>query len=165
MIGRPAQNSLPITEKVSAIPAGQRGLHAFDYDGGIDQGVRAAGQRHLRVRAVAQDLLGQQMQVESQVTIVTAACREPRFLWAWSTFRPRPWSKGQVLDLPAGGGELRHGAAPHDRPIFRLVYDSMSTNANAVGRWRNQVPGASACTARPAEPTTLGAGRSAHPKR
>ena len=124
---------VPITEKVSAIPAGQRGLHAFDYDGGIDQGFEPPANGTYRVRAVAQDLLGQQMQVESQVTIVDGGLPRAEISLGVVDFSASTVVKGQVLTFRLV--VENYGTAPlrTTGPFSGWVYDSMSTNANAVG--------------------------------
>ncbi|MEP7359228.1 MAG: hypothetical protein ABI847_18395 [Anaerolineales bacterium] len=123
----------PISEQVSDIPAGQRGLHAFDYDGGIDQGFEPPANGTYTVRAVAQDRLGQQMQVESQLTIFDGGLPRAEISLGQVDFSATTLVKGQVLTFRLV--VENYGTAPlrTTGPFSGWVYDSMNTNANALG--------------------------------
>jgi hypothetical protein len=125
---------VPVTEKVSAIPSGQRGLHAFDYDGGIDQGLVPPANGTYQVRAVAQDALGQQMAVEGEVTIFDGGLPRAEISLGEVEFTTGPaLAKGSILQFRLV--VENYGTAPlrTTGPYSGWVYDSMSTNANALG--------------------------------
>jgi hypothetical protein len=124
---------VPISEQVSDLPAGQRGLHTFDYDGGIDLKIDPPENGTYVVRAVAQDSLGQQMQVENQVTIAFGGLPRAEISLGVVDFSASTVVKGQVLSFRLV--VENYGTAPlrTTGPFSGWVYDSMSTNANALG--------------------------------
>jgi hypothetical protein len=133
LINPAGTEQVPVSEKVSAIPAGQRGLHAFDYDGGIDQGFEPPANGTYQVRAVAQDWLGQQMEVAGQVTIVDGGLPRAEISLGVVDFSSLTLVKGMVLTFRLV--VENYGTAPlrTTGPFSGWVYNSMSTNANAVG--------------------------------
>src|SRR5689334_2082904 len=60
---------LPIAEKASDLKPGQRGLHAYDYDGGIDLGVNPPPDGTYTVLVEAADRLGQKTAVTGTLAI------------------------------------------------------------------------------------------------
>ena len=130
---RGGTEQVPITEQVSAIPAGQRGLHTFDYDGGIDQGFEPPANGSYTVRAVARDTLGQQVSVDGQMTIEDGGLPRAEISLGVVDFSARPCVKGQVLTFRLV--VENYGTAPlrTTGPFSGYVYSSMGTNANAVG--------------------------------
>jgi hypothetical protein len=126
---------VPISEKVSAIPAGQRGLHAFDYDGGIDQGFEPPANGTYRVRAVAQDALGQQVTLENQLTIANGGLPRAEISLGQVEFSSHSLVKGETLTFRLV--VENYGTAPlrTTGPYSGWIYDSMNTNYNALGKF------------------------------
>ncbi len=62
---------IPISARVEERQYGEAGRHLFDYEGGIDLGVDPPPDGTYRVVALAQDLVGQRIRVEGELTIVT----------------------------------------------------------------------------------------------
>lgn len=59
----------PITELERETPSGERGYHIYDYDAGVDDGATPPPDGTYRVVAVAQDVEGQRVRVEDELTI------------------------------------------------------------------------------------------------
>lgn len=59
----------PITELERAVPAGERGLHIYDYDAGVDDGATPPPDGVYPLIIVAQDAEGQQVRVEDELTV------------------------------------------------------------------------------------------------
>lgn len=59
----------PIAEAGNEVLPGRKGLHIFDYDGGIDNGVNPPPDGDYIVQALAEDKIGQQLMMETPLTI------------------------------------------------------------------------------------------------
>lgn len=62
-------SQLPISERPTERPPGEAGRHVFNYNGGIDQGAGPPPDGTYPIVAMSEDLEGQKMRVESEVTI------------------------------------------------------------------------------------------------
>ncbi len=62
-------SQLPISERPTERPPGEAGRHVFNYNGGIDQGAGPPPDGTYPIIAISEDLEGQKMRVESEVTI------------------------------------------------------------------------------------------------
>lgn len=60
---------LPISERPTERPPGEAGRHVFDYAGGIDEGSGPPPDGTYPIVAISEDLEGQKMRVESELTI------------------------------------------------------------------------------------------------
>jgi hypothetical protein len=135
LISADGYQKLPIAEAVSPIQPGQKGLHKFDYDGGINQGSEPPPNGTYTVRATAQDRVGQQVSVEGQLTIALGGLPRADIVLGQVT-----WSGDQVLI-----GQLltftlvveNYGTAPlrTSGPDSGWVYNSMSQQANTIGQY------------------------------
>ena len=136
LISADGSQRLPIAEKVSAIKHGARGLHSFDYDGGIDLGVAPPPDGTYTIQAIAQDRLGQQVSIENQVTIANGGLPRAHIVLGQVKF-----SSSQVLSGTALTFSLvvqNYGTAPlrTSGPYSGFVYNSMSQQANSVGQYQ-----------------------------
>ncbi|MBM4421890.1 MAG: hypothetical protein FJ030_00695 [Chloroflexi bacterium] len=68
LIGRGGEQ-YPIAEAGTDVLPGREGLHTYDYDGGIDNGVNPPPDGDYIVRAEAEDAIGQKMQIETALKI------------------------------------------------------------------------------------------------
>jgi len=62
---------IPISARVEERQYGEAGRHLFDYEGGIDLGVDPPPDGTYRVVALAQDIVGQRIRMEGELTIMT----------------------------------------------------------------------------------------------
>ncbi len=65
----PGGENYSIAEGESSILPGRPGLHTYDYDGGIDQGVNPPPDGRYTVRAEAEDAVGQKTRAEATISI------------------------------------------------------------------------------------------------
>jgi len=136
LISADGSEKLPIPEPASPIKPGQKGLHTFDYDGGIDQGFEPPPNGTYTVTAIAQDALGQQVSIDNQVTIADGGL--PR---ADIQLGQVKWSADQVLFGEALTFQLvveNYGTAPlrTTGPYSGYVYTSMAQQANTLGQYQ-----------------------------
>jgi hypothetical protein len=126
---------LPIAERVTNIRFGERGLHTYDYDAGIDLGVEPPPDGEYTVLAVAVDRLGQRVVAQRQLTIAMGGL--PR---ADIRHGEVEWSASSVVL----GSTLyftltveNYGTAPirTSGPFAGYIYESMSVNANTIGEY------------------------------
>jgi hypothetical protein len=136
LISADGAQKVPIGEAPSALQPGQRGLHPFDYDGGIDQGIEPPANGQYTVQAIAQDRVGQQVLVQSQVTITNGGLPRANILLGQVK-----WSGDQVLFGEALTFRLvveNYGTAPlrTSGPFSGYVYTSMVQQANTIGQYQ-----------------------------
>lgn len=62
-------NKLPIAERAGNSPIDQRGMHTFEYEGGVDLGVSPPPDGIYQVTASSLDLIGQKVSAEGQLEI------------------------------------------------------------------------------------------------
>ena len=136
LISADGSQKLPVAEAVSPIQPGQRGLHTFDYDGGINQGNEPPPNGTYTVRAVAQDRVGQQVSVDGQLTIALGGLPRADIVLGEVT-----WSGDQVLfgqPLTFTLVVENYGTAPlrTSGPDSGWVYNSMAQQANSIGQYQ-----------------------------
>jgi hypothetical protein len=126
---------LPIAEQPTDKPYGECGLHAFDYDAGIDLDLQPPPDGAYLVRAVAEDRLGQKVQTQGELSIANGGLPRAEIL-----FGAVDWSSSTVVL----GNTLyftltvnNYGTAPirTSGPWSGAVYDSMATTANTLGEY------------------------------
>jgi hypothetical protein len=135
LISADGSQKLPITEAVTAIELGQRGLHKFDYDGGINLGLQPPPNGTYTVQAVAQDKVGQQVSVQGQLTIALGGLPQADIVQGQVN-----WSSDQVLfgqPLTFTLVVENYGTAPlrTSGPDSGYVYTSTAQNANSIGQY------------------------------
>jgi hypothetical protein len=123
----------PIGEQATAIKAGQRGLHAFDYDGGIDNGLNPPPDGTYTLRAQAEDRLGQKMAATTQLTLKFGGLPRAQIMLGEVQFSATTLVLGETLYFTLT--VENYGTAPirTSGPPSGTVYDSMSANANTLG--------------------------------
>jgi hypothetical protein len=124
---------LPIAEAVSGIQRGQRGLHQYDYDGGIDLGQIPPPDGTYTVRAEVQDLIGQKMTVTSTLTIKDGGLPRADIVNGIVKYSATTLQLGQTLYFTLT--VENYGLAPirTSGPFSGLVYSSMNQNYNSLG--------------------------------
>ena len=136
LISADGSQQLPIGEAVTPIQPGQRGLHEFDYDGGIGQNLRPPPDGQYTVRAVAEDRVGQRVSVENHVTIQNGGLPQADIVLGkvkWSSDQVR---FGQPLTFTLV--VENYGTAPlrTSGPDSGWVYTSMAQQANTIGQYQ-----------------------------
>lgn len=124
---------LEIAEKVETIKFGERGLHTYDYDGGIDQGVEPPPDGTYLVRAEVTDELGQRIIVTRPLTIVNSGLPRADILYGQVDFSANTLIAGDTLYFTLT--VENYGTAPirTSGPFAGTVYDSMFANASTLG--------------------------------
>jgi hypothetical protein len=135
LVSADGSQKLPITEAVTAIKSGQKGLHEFDYDGGINLGLQPPPNGTYTVQAVAQDKVGQQVSVQGQVTIALGGLPQADIVHGQVT-----WSSNQVLFGQSLTFTLvveNYGSAPlrTSGPDSGFAYTSTAQIANTIGQY------------------------------
>jgi hypothetical protein len=127
---------LSIPEDPGETQPGRRGLHTFDYDGGIDQGFEPPPDGSYTLLAEAEDRLGQRVAVHNSLTIAHGGLPRAEILLG-----EVEWSGVSTLNL---GDTLyftltveNYGTAPirTSGPASGWVYDSMGSNYNTIGEF------------------------------
>ena len=140
LIGPDNTSRVPIAEQVSALKGGEQGLHTFDYDGGIDLGVDPPPNGTYTVQAVAQDALGQQMAVESQLTIADGGLPRAEITLGEVKFSGTSFVAGQPLEFRLVVENYGNAPIRTTGPFSGYGYDSMSTNYNTIGDYEQAGP-------------------------
>ena len=135
LISADGSQKLPIAEAVTPIQPGQRGLHEFDYDGGINLGLQPPPNGTYTVQAVAQDRVGQQVSVQGQVSIAMGGLPQADIVLGKVT-----WSSNQVLfgqPLTFTLVVENYGSAPlrTSGPDSGFAYTSTAQIANTIGQY------------------------------
>ncbi len=126
---------LSIPERPGQVQLGRRGLHSFDYDGGIDQGFVPPPDGEYLVRAEAEDRLGQRMAVTTPLTIANGGLPRASILLGEVEWSDDVLLKGETLAFTLT--VENYGTAPirTSGPPSGWVYDSMSTNHNTIEQY------------------------------
>jgi len=136
LLNADGSQQLPIGEAVTPIQPGQRGLHEFDYDGGIGQNLRPPPDGQYIVRAVAEDRVGQRVSADSHVTIQNGGLPKADIVLGQVK-----WSSDQVLfgqPLTFTLVVENYGTAPlrTSGPDSGWQYTSMAQHANSIGQYQ-----------------------------
>ena len=131
----PDGTQLPIEEQPGNRQPGQAGLHTFDYDAGIDQGLTPPTDGAYTVVAEAEDEVGQRVQVTTQLAIAHGGLPRAEILLGDVRWSSSSVIVGNVLTFTLV--VENYGTAPlrTTGPAPGYIYDSMLTNANALGAY------------------------------
>jgi hypothetical protein len=124
---------IPISEKPGDIKEGQRGLHTYDYDGGVDLGQVPPPDGAYTVRAQVEDRVGQKMTATSALTITLGGLPLADILNGDVQWSSTTVVVGQTLYFTLT--VENYGTAPlrTSGPPSGYVYRSMNENANTLG--------------------------------
>jgi hypothetical protein len=131
----PDGSELPISESPGDIRPGERGLHAYDYDGGVDLGKEPPPDGAYTVRAEVEDRLGQKMRATSALTITLGGLPRADILNGEVEWSSTTVLSGQTLYFTLT--VENYGTAPlrTSGPPSGYVYPSMNENANTLGEY------------------------------
>ena len=131
----PDDSRLPIAEKASTIKPGERGLHTYDYDGGIDLGANPPPDGAYTVRAEVEDRLGQKLAAETMLTIERGGLPRADIVNALVDFSATTLRVGDTLYFTLT--VENYGVSPirTSGPPSGWVYASMDENANTLGEF------------------------------
>jgi len=126
---------ISIAEKPSDRQPGERGLHVYDYDGGIDNGQKPPPDGEYVVRVEAEDLLGQKMTVSDTLTIRYGGLPRAEIVQGEVEWSAETLVLGQTLYFTLT--VENYGTAPlrTSGPPPGAVYSSMNINANTLGEY------------------------------
>jgi len=124
---------LPISERDALIKPGERGLHTYDYDGGIDQGANPPSDGNYTVVAEVEDRLGQRLRLTTALTIKDSGLPRADILKGEVQFSATTLVLGDTLYFTLT--IENYGTAPlrTSGPPAGTVYASMSANGNQLG--------------------------------
>jgi len=131
----PEGSRLPIGEKATDIQPGQRGLHTYDYDGGIDLGANPPPDGEYTVRAEVEDRLGQKLAVETRLSLERGGLPRADIVNAQVDFSAATLRLGDTLYFTLtvenyGVSPIRTSGPPSGH-----IYRSMDENANTLGEF------------------------------
>jgi hypothetical protein len=126
---------LPMAEKISSIKRGQRGLHQYDYDGGIDLGQNPPPNGVYTVRATVEDRLGQKMSVTTTLTIQDGGLPRAEILNGELKLSATTLQIGQTLFFTLTVENYGNSPIRTSGPPAGTVYKSMGENANTLGEY------------------------------
>jgi hypothetical protein len=131
----PDGSALPIGELGGDILPGQRGLHTYDYDGGIDLGANPPPDGQYTVRAEVEDRLGQKLATETRLTIERGGLPRADIVNATVDFSATTLRLGETLFFTLT--VENYGVSPirTSGPPAGYVYKSMAENANTLGEF------------------------------
>jgi hypothetical protein len=131
----PDGTRLPLKEQLGDRLPGQAGLHTYDYDAGIDQGLDPPTDGAYTVQAIAEDQVGQRVLVETQLQIVDGGHPRAEILLGEVEFSATSVILGQALSFRLV--VENYGTAPirTTGPAAGYAYPSMAVNANTLGEF------------------------------
>jgi hypothetical protein len=131
----PDGTRLPIAATPSGLRPGQRGVHTYNYDAGIDQGLEPPTDGAYTVRVEVQDAVGQQVAVETQLLIANGGLPRAQIFRGDVEFSATSVISGSVLYFQLV--VENYGSAPlrTTGPASGFIYESMSLNANSLGAY------------------------------
>lgn len=124
---------LVMAEQVSGVKFGQRGLHTYDYDGGIDQGVEPPPDGTYFIRATVQDRLGQWLVLTRTLTIVNSGLPRAEILYGDVDWSAQTLVEGETLYFTITVENYGTSPIRTSGPFAGTVYDSMYSNASSLG--------------------------------
>jgi len=128
--------ALPIAESAGSLKKpGERGLHVYDYDGGVDQGLEPPPDGEYVIRAEAEDRLGQRLVVTTTLTLAQGGLPRAELYQGDVQFSAESVVLGQTLYFTLT--VENYGTAPirTTGPAPDYVYASMGTNYNTIGEY------------------------------
>ena len=129
----PTGADIPIAEQISSIQRGQRGLHQYNYDGGIDLGQNPPPNGLYTVRASVEDRLGQKMAVTTTLTIKDGGLPRAEILNGEVKFSATTLQLGQTLYFTLTVENYGNSPIRTSGPPSGTIYKSMGENANTLG--------------------------------
>ena len=125
-------NLTPVPEAASLSLPGEPGLKTYDYEGGVDRGAQPPADGTYIVRALAEDRLGQKVQVESTLTIANGGIPRAEIVNAAVEFSETTVVLGNELTFTLT--VENYGTAPirTTGPASGTVY-RFDENANTLG--------------------------------
>jgi hypothetical protein len=124
---------LDIPEKIGAIKFGARGLHTYDYDGGIDQGQDPPPDGTYVIRAEVEDLLGQRMAVSQTLTIEHGGLPRAEIWKGAVEWSAKTLVLGQTLHFTLTVENYGNAPIRTSGPPSGYLYPSMNSNYNSAG--------------------------------
>lgn len=124
---------LNIPEQTGAIKHGERGLHAFDYDGGIDLGQEPPPDGEYVVRAEVEDRLGQRLMVANALTIVNGGLPRAEIYKGEVVWSSETLLIGETLYFTLTVENYSEAPIRTSGPMPGYVYPSMDANYNFAG--------------------------------
>ena len=131
----PTGADLPLAETITALKRGERGLHQYDYDGGIDLGQNPPPNGVYLARATAEDALGQRMVLTTTLTIQDGGLPRAEILNGEVHFSATTLPVGQTLYFTLTVENYGNSPIRTSGPPAGTVYQSMSENANTLGEY------------------------------
>lgn len=122
-----------IPEQTGVIKQGERGLHAFDYDGGIDLGQEPPPDGDYVVRAEVEDRLGQRLRVSSALTIINGGLPRAEIYKGQVEWSSETLLVGETLYFTLTVENYSEAPIRTSGPASGYVYPSMDTNYNFAG--------------------------------
>lgn len=131
----PDGTQLPIQEQPGNRQPGQAGLHTFEYDAGIDQGLTPPTDGAYTVVAETEDQLGQRVRVQTELAIAHGGLPRAEIVLGEVRFSASSIVVGDVLSFTLV--VENYGTAPlrTTGPEPGYIYESMGANANALGAY------------------------------
>lgn len=129
----PEGAELPVPEKITTIKFGERGVHQYDYDGGIDLGQNPPPDGLYTVRAEVEDRLGQKMAMTNTLTIKDGGLPRAEILNGEVQFSATTLTIGQTLYFTLTVENYGKSPIRTSGPASGTIYNSMSQNANSLG--------------------------------
>ncbi len=131
----PEGSELPMGEQGGDIKPGQRGLHTYDYDGGIDLGANPPPDGAYTVRAEVEDRLGQRIRAETQLTIERGGLPRADIVNAEVQYSAATLQLGETLYFTLTIENYGQSPIRTSGPEAGYVYRSMDENANTLGEF------------------------------
>lgn len=134
---------------------GEAGAHVFDYDAGIDNGIKPPPNGVYQLIALAEDAVGQRVRRETTIELRDGGLPQAEIV-AQSSGRTITWESavyqdvyatdmntpGQAIDMPTGVGakQVTISLPQSDLLVFRLtVYNYGTTPIRTIGPWPGTV--------------------------
>ena len=131
----PDGTRLDIPEKITAVPFGARGLHTYDYDGGIDQGLEPPPDGVYTVRADVEDRLGQRLAISGTLAIENGGQPRAEVLRGEVDWSATSVQIGDTLYFTLTVENYGNAPIRTSGPASGYVYPSMDSNYNLAGEY------------------------------
>jgi hypothetical protein len=131
----PTGAEIAIAEKITPLKRGERGLHQYDYDGGIDLGQNPPPNGVYTARALVEDRLGQKMAVTTTLTIQDGGLPRAEILNGEVKFSATTLVFGETLYFTMTVENYGNSPIRTSGPPSGTIYQSMRENANTLGEY------------------------------